>query len=122
MKIYHIKLSVQMTEIGELPEMTAPEPEEQPEKFNDDPFDKADKLMSKWTKQITSPGRAAPIMALGMYPGEGNGTMLSQNFAILAENFEEAQQIVQKFYLLAKEIHQSRPAPAPAAMAMPSFG
>lgn len=122
MRIYNIKLSVQMNEMGELLDLP-PEPEtETVEKFNDDPLDKANKLMDKWAKQM-NPSRGTAIVPLGgMYPGEGNGTMLSQNFAILATDFEEAQQIVQRFYSLAKEIHQSRPAPVSAPPPIPSFG
>lgn len=103
MKIFNVRLQVNINELGALPDVPAEEP--QPEKFNDDPLDKADKILTKHFKNLEFP--RSPVMAL---PGD-NGMSLTLNFNIIGENFEAVQCILAKFYSTATLIHEAQPAP-----------
>jgi hypothetical protein len=100
MKIFNVSIRVQIDQVLEIPD-TEPEPAKR-EPFNDDPLDKAEKIMDRYI-QKTGLGRA-PLVAMP-FPGMGSdGTMMTENVKVQAETFEELQNILMKFHMKFQEL------------------
>lgn len=104
MKIFNVNLRVTIQQMGELADRETETPVEPPKpSFNDDPIDKAEKMLNKYLDRAVGP-RGVVAGPMGFYPGEQDGHTMTENVRITAESFEELQAILAKFHAVAKEL------------------
>ena len=108
MKIFNVSIRVSIQQVAEIPDRpTDTAPVKEP--FNDDPLDKADKILSKHFDRLGIGGgrpiaiRPGMVMG-GAYGTESDGASMSRSVRVAAESFEELQAILAKFNDAAKQL------------------
>jgi hypothetical protein len=105
MKIFNLRLIVNIEEIAELPDVPEepPKPTE-PKRFNDDPIDKAEAMLNRYIEKVNGPPRVpgmAPSFGMG-----GDNHNITENIRISAATFEDLQQVLRRFHQVIRELPQ----------------
>lgn len=104
MKIFNVSLRVVISQVAELPDAPQDSESQPPQKFNDDPLDKQEKILDRYMTRLEK--IQAPPMRPGYFvPGiDQDGASMSQNVRIVAANFEDLSAILKKFDDTAKSL------------------
>lgn len=98
MKIFNVSVCIEINQIGEIVDRE-PETPQPAKPFNDDPLDKAEKMLDRYLEKanLVSPRRMDLL-------GFGDSTRMTENIRVTAESFEDLQAILRKFHATAKEL------------------
>ncbi len=98
MKIFNVGVRVTIQQVGEIPDLPdLPDPPK--EKFNDDPIDKADKMLTKHFERLGIGNAVRPgiFVASGPYGPESDGASMSRTVRITAETLKELTIVLAMF-------------------------
>ena len=98
MKIFNVSVCVEINQIGEIVER---EPETPPaaKPFNDDPVDKAERMLDRYLEKANLGG--ARILG---FAAAGDSTRMVENIRVTADSFEDLQEILRKFHTTVKAL------------------
>ena len=98
MKIFNVRINVQINQIAEIPDNPESTAEKKP--FNDDPVDKQAEMLEKYLGKVAHV--FAPRSPLNVT--EGDRAEMTRSVNVAAETFEELQGILAKFNETAKSL------------------
>jgi len=109
MKIFNLRLMVNIEQIAELPDAPEEPPKTaEPKRFNDDPIDKAEAMLNRYIQKVNGPPRVfagiAPPFGMGL--GQGDNHNITENIRISAEDFEDLQKVLKRFHQVIRELPQ----------------
>jgi hypothetical protein len=101
MKIFNVSVCIEINQIGEIVEHEAETAPPAPKPFNDDPLDKAEKMLDRYLEKANGVRMGAAMLG---YAAAGDSTRMVENIRIAAASFEDLQEVLKKFHDTAKQL------------------